>query len=93
LHLHPPCKVPDGSYTLVPADEDEGAGGDVHYVTVEQDLDQSPEGPKASFANEGKPRFIINPCCLKLGAYQVQTRVAVQTMKTPIKNVGSRSKG
>jgi hypothetical protein len=51
---------------LVPADEDKGAGGDVHYVTVEQDLDQSPEGPKVSFANEGKPRFIMNPCCLKL---------------------------
>jgi hypothetical protein len=53
-------EVPDGSYTLVPADEDDGAG-DVHYVTVEQDLDQSPEGPNARFANEGKPRFIINP--------------------------------
>jgi hypothetical protein len=25
---------------LVPTDEDEGAGGDVHYVTVEQDPDQ-----------------------------------------------------
>jgi hypothetical protein len=50
----------------VPADEDEGAGGDVHYIAVEQDLDQSIEGPKASFANEGKPRFIINPCCLKI---------------------------
>jgi hypothetical protein len=47
---------------LMPTDEDEGAEGDVHYVTVEQDLDQCPEGPKASFANEGKPRFIINPC-------------------------------
>jgi hypothetical protein len=54
---------------LVPADEDKGAGGDVHYVTVEQDLDQSPEGPKASFANEGKPQFIMNPCCLKLCNY------------------------
>jgi hypothetical protein len=40
----------------------EGADGDVHYVAVEQDLDQSPEGTKTSFANEGKPRFIINPC-------------------------------
>jgi hypothetical protein len=48
---------------LVPADEYEGAGGDVHYVTVEQDLDQSLEEPKASFVKEGKPRFIINPCC------------------------------
>jgi hypothetical protein len=26
-------EVPDGSYTLVPADVNEGAGGDVHYVT------------------------------------------------------------
>jgi hypothetical protein len=33
-------EVPDGSYMLVPADEDEGVGGDVHYVTVEQDPDQ-----------------------------------------------------
>jgi hypothetical protein len=36
-------EVPDGSYTLVPADEDEGAGGDVHYVSVDQDPDQSSE--------------------------------------------------
>jgi hypothetical protein len=57
-------EVPDGSYTLVPADKDEGADGDVHYVAVENDPDQSPEGPKASIANEGKPRFIINPCWL-----------------------------
>jgi hypothetical protein len=46
---------------LVPADQDEGAGGDVHYLTIEQDHDQSLEGPKASFANEDKPRFIIKP--------------------------------
>jgi hypothetical protein len=32
----------------------------VHYVAVEQDLGQSPEGPKANLADEGKPR-IINP--------------------------------
>jgi hypothetical protein len=37
-----------------------GADGDVHHVVVEQDLDQSPEGPKANLAIEGKPR-IINP--------------------------------
>jgi hypothetical protein len=36
-------EIPDCSYTLVPAVEDDGAGGDVHYVTVEQDPDQSPE--------------------------------------------------
>jgi hypothetical protein len=50
-------EVPDGSYTLVPTDEDEGAGGDVRYLTVEQDLDQSPEGCVSACADEGKPRF------------------------------------
>jgi hypothetical protein len=39
----------------VPADEDEGAGGDVHYVTVEQDSDQSPEVCASACADEGKP--------------------------------------
>jgi hypothetical protein len=48
-------EIPDGSYTLVPTDEDEGAGGDVHYVTVEQDPDQSPEGCVSACADEGKP--------------------------------------
>jgi hypothetical protein len=41
----------------VPADEDEGARGDVHYVTVERDPDQSPEGCLSACADEGKPRF------------------------------------
>jgi hypothetical protein len=44
--------VPDGG--------NGGADGDVHHVVVEQDLDQSLEGPKANLAIEGKPR-IINP--------------------------------
>jgi hypothetical protein len=44
----------------VPVRGDGGADGDVHHVAVEQDLDQSPEGPKANLATEGKPR-IINP--------------------------------
>jgi hypothetical protein len=39
---------------------DGGADRDVHHVVVEQDLDQSPEGPKANLAIEGKSR-IINP--------------------------------
>jgi hypothetical protein len=34
---------------------EKGADGDVHYVVVEQDLDQSPEGPKSNLADEGKP--------------------------------------
>jgi hypothetical protein len=50
-------EVPDGSYTLVPVDVNEGAGGDVHYVTVEQDPGQSPEDRLTACANEGKPRF------------------------------------
>jgi hypothetical protein len=58
--LHPRVDLPDGSYTLVPEGGDEGADGDVHYVVVEQDLDQSPEG---------KPQFIINPCFIKLCHY------------------------
>jgi hypothetical protein len=60
LHLHPRVDLPDGSCTHVPKGGDGGAGGDVHYVAVEQDLDQSLEGPKANLASEGKPR-IINP--------------------------------
>jgi hypothetical protein len=58
LHCIPRVEVPDGSYTLVPADEDEGAGGDVHYVTIEQDPDQSPEVCGSACADEGKPQFI-----------------------------------
>ena len=41
----------------MPEGADGGAGEELHYVEVEQDLDQSPEGPKASFADEGKPRM------------------------------------
>jgi hypothetical protein len=51
-------EIPDCSYTLVPADEDEGAGGDVHYMTVEQDPDQSLKVCVSACADEGKPRFI-----------------------------------
>jgi hypothetical protein len=46
----------------VPTDEDEGAGGDVHYVIVEQDPGQSPEVCVSACANEGKPGLFINPC-------------------------------
>jgi hypothetical protein len=61
--MHPCVDLPDGSYMLMPEGGDGGVDRDVHYITVEQDLDQSPEGPKANLANEGKPRFIINPYC------------------------------
>jgi hypothetical protein len=41
----------------VPEDVNEGAGGDVHYATIEQDPSQSPEDCLTACANEGKPRF------------------------------------
>ena len=58
LHMHPRVELPNGSYTLVPEAEGEGADGDVHYVEVNQDMDQGPEEPKASFADEGKHQII-----------------------------------
>jgi hypothetical protein len=64
LHLHPRVDLPDGRYTLVPEGGDEGADEELHCVDIAQDLDQSPEGPKANLASEGKPR-IINPIFLK----------------------------
>jgi hypothetical protein len=50
-------EVPDRSYTLVPADEDEVGGGDVHYVSADQDSNQSPEVCLSACADEGKPWF------------------------------------
>jgi hypothetical protein len=43
---------------LVPEGGDEGADEELRYVDVDQDLDQSPVGPKANLASEGKPRII-----------------------------------
>jgi hypothetical protein len=60
LHLHLRVDLPDGRYTLVPEGGDEGADEELQYVDVAQDLEQSPEGPKANLVSEGKPR-IINP--------------------------------
>jgi hypothetical protein len=44
----------------MPEGGDEGAVEELQYVDVAQDLDPSPEGPKANLASEGKPQ-IINP--------------------------------
>jgi hypothetical protein len=52
------AEVPDGSYTLVPEDVNEGAGGNVHYVATEHDPGESPEDCLIACASEGKPRFI-----------------------------------
>jgi hypothetical protein len=45
---------------LVPEGRDEGADEELQCVDVAQDLYQSPEGPKANLASEGKHQ-IINP--------------------------------
>jgi hypothetical protein len=50
----------DGKRTFVPEGGNEGADEELQCVDVAQDLDPSPEGPKANLASEGKPR-IINP--------------------------------
>jgi hypothetical protein len=60
LHLHLRVDLSSGSRTLVPEGGDEGADEELQYVDVAQDLDPSPEGPKANLASKGKPR-IINP--------------------------------
>jgi hypothetical protein len=59
----------------VPEGGDEGADKELPCVNVAQDLDPSPEGPKANLVSEGKPR-IINPsfkimqlCLLRLRIY------------------------
>jgi hypothetical protein len=56
--LHLRVDLPDGRDTLVPEEGDEGADEELQYVDVAQDLDPSPEGPKANLASEGKPRII-----------------------------------
>jgi hypothetical protein len=58
--LHPRVDLPDGRYTLVPEGGDGGVDEELQYLDVAQDLDQSPEEPKANLVSEGKPR-IINP--------------------------------
>jgi hypothetical protein len=44
----------------VPEGGNDGADKELSYEDVAQDLDPSPEGPKAILAIEGMPR-IINP--------------------------------
>jgi hypothetical protein len=60
LHLHLRVDLPASKRTLLPEGGDEGADKELPCVNVAQDLDPSPEGPKANLASEGKPR-IINP--------------------------------
>jgi hypothetical protein len=53
LHLHLRVDLSDGRRTLVPGGGDEGADEELRYVDIAQDLDPSPEGPKANLASEG----------------------------------------
>jgi hypothetical protein len=59
LHVHKRVDLPDGTYTL--AQEGDGTvDGELNQLGVQQDLDQSPEEPKASLGSEseeGKHRF------------------------------------
>jgi hypothetical protein len=59
----------------VPEGGDEGAEEELQYVDVAQDLDPSPEEPKANLASEGKPGSltptfkILQLCLLQLCIY------------------------
>jgi hypothetical protein len=58
VHLHLCVDLPNGRYTFMPEGGDKGADKELSYMNVAPDLDQSPEGPKANLASEGKPRCI-----------------------------------
>jgi hypothetical protein len=58
LHLHLRVDLSASRRTLLPEEGNEGADKELPYVDVAQDLDPSPEGPKANLASEGKPRII-----------------------------------
>jgi hypothetical protein len=58
LHLHIRVELSADRRTLVPEGGDDGADEELQYVDVAQNLDPSPEGPKANLASEGKPRCI-----------------------------------
>jgi hypothetical protein len=58
--VHLRVDLPVDRYTLVSEGGDGGADERLQYGDVAQDLYQSPEGPMANFASEGKPQ-IINP--------------------------------
>jgi hypothetical protein len=54
---------------LVPEGGDEGANEELQYVDVAQDLDPSPEGPKANLSSQASPgsltpSFKIMQLCL-----------------------------
>jgi hypothetical protein len=59
MHVHKRVDLHDGTYALT-QEEEESASGELNQLGVQQDLDQSPEEPKASVSvesEEGKHRF------------------------------------
>ena len=56
----------DGTYELVPESESEQREAQVNLTEIAEDLNQSSEEPKASSAQEGKPRsmsyLFLNLC-------------------------------
>ena len=48
--------LPDGTYELVPESESEQREAQVNLTEATEDLNPSSEEPKASSAQEGKPR-------------------------------------
>jgi hypothetical protein len=55
LHLHLRVDLSAGRRTLVPEGGYGGADEELQYVDVTQDLDPSPEGPKANLASKASP--------------------------------------
>ena len=49
----------DGTYELVPESESEQHEAQINLTEVSEDPNQSSEEPKASFAQEGKPRSMF----------------------------------
>jgi hypothetical protein len=40
--------------------EEEGVGGDVHYVVVDQDLERSPKDPRPTLPMKASPRSLTH---------------------------------
>jgi hypothetical protein len=59
MHVHKHVDLPDGTYTLT-QEEEGSASGELNQVSGQQDLEQSPEEPKAVVEfEEGKHRIHI----------------------------------
>jgi hypothetical protein len=57
MHVHKHVDLPDGMYTLT-QEEEGSASVELNQVSGQQDLDQSPEEPKAILeSEEGKHQF------------------------------------